>query len=283
MGLIAKSATKKRVAPARGPINETLIGAPWTTTGAIPTGALVRSALFSIPLGGVTSTNSSRMGALTLKTTAHAWLESTDFRTWQIILGVSSLQKTITADWLVKLLLDVKEQTATVVTTQYRTLEGALLHPELHDAVRRELLRAISLGSQTDAEAEERVTSVSLQADQPFGKEPPGPSEVRFEISTTLEEHVLRERLRLLGHRVRETGADSIRWGLGLPADQDANEVTITLGDKVLQGYGRVAGASDLARRVATTDLRSFISRALFLVKSVDAEAAFQGPSEWAP
>ncbi len=55
MGLIAKQQTKKRVAPVSRPVNVALVGTPWLTTGAIPTGALNRSSVFALNLGGVQS------------------------------------------------------------------------------------------------------------------------------------------------------------------------------------------------------------------------------------
>lgn len=283
MGLLAKIATKKRVAPASGPLNESLSGAPWTTTSAIPTGALVRSVVFSVAIAGVRSTNAAVAGAFIPTFQSHVWLESDDSKTWQVVLGIPSRQGAITADWVVKLVLNTQVRTATVATTHYRTVDGALLHAEQHDQIRGELLRAMSLGVQADADAEERVTSLSLQTEQPFENEPPDPFEVNFGISTSLDERGLRDRLRLLGHRVRETTTDSIRWGLGLPSAQDTNEVTLTLGDRMLHGHGRVAAESGVARRIAAADLRSFIARALFLVKDSDGEATFRGPKEWAP
>ena len=79
--------------------------------------------------------------------------------------------------------------------------------------------------------------------------------------------------LPILGHRVKEDTERSIRWGLGLPSDQDANEVTIILGEKMLRGHARVAGRTGPARRIAAADLRSFIERAVFWIKRQDAEA----------
>ena len=170
-----------------------------------------------------------------------------------------------------------------MVTSQFRAADDVLMHADQHDALRADLLRAMSLGVQTDADAEDRVSALSLRNEQPFGQKPPAPCVVEFEFSSTLDESALRDRLGYLGHRVLETTATSIRWGLGLPSGQDADHVTITLADKTARGVAEVAGASATARRIAAADLRSFIARTMFLLKQADADVAYRGPREWTP
>lgn len=283
MGFIAKNATRKRVMPASGPLNGSLSGMPWTTTGAIPAGALVRSAVFAVGIDGVKTTSASAIGTFTPTYQAQVWLSSADSRSWRMVLGIPAGQRAITADWVVELVLDTQGRTATVVTSQYRAADGALMHADEHDKLRAELLRSLSLGVQSDADAEARITAMSLPAEQPFDEQPPEPFDIDFDISTSLDETAVRDRLRLVGHRVKEDTERSIRWGLGLPSDQDANEVTIILGEKMLRGHARVAGRTGPARRIAAADLRSFIERAVFWIKRQDAEATFRGPRKWAP
>jgi hypothetical protein len=72
MGFITKSLTKKRVAPMSAPLNGALAGTPWTTTGAIPVGALMRSAAFSLAIEGLETTSAAYKSVLQTSVIRHS-------------------------------------------------------------------------------------------------------------------------------------------------------------------------------------------------------------------
>ena len=193
MGLIAKSQTKKRVAPQSGPMNSALAGAPWLTTGAIPTAALVRSAAFALNLTGTTSSSTrGRQNALAAALfspltsfSSKLWVETTDFKSWDVALGMVTAGGGVATDWLVNLRID--GSTATVVTTKWLAKDDVLVNASHHDALRQELLRALALAEQTDSDSEAEVGVASLKLSQPFGAAPPSATEFAFAIVTTLD------------------------------------------------------------------------------------------------
>jgi hypothetical protein len=219
MGLIAKAATKKRVQPMSGPVNDALVGSPWLTKGAIPTGALIRSSVFALNLTGVYSSNirgrqSALASLLTPTTSSHLWVETNDFKSWDFVLGINNGRDQIAADWMVRISID--NNTATVRTTRWLTKDGVLVHGSHHDALREELLRAVALGRQTDGGSEADVSATSLTIRQPFQSAAPGPIDLDFSITTALDETASRKLLDLIGYRVLDAPPAVIRWGLGL-------------------------------------------------------------------
>src|SRR5580692_641606 len=146
MGFVAKAATKKRVQPMSGPVNAALTGTPWLTTGGIPVGALIRSAVFGLDLTGARSSNArGRQSALASlfapASSSHLWVETNDFKSWDFVLGADDGRENIAADWVVKLKMD--NTTVTVGTSRWLTRDDVLVHGSHHDALREELLRAL--------------------------------------------------------------------------------------------------------------------------------------------
>ncbi len=285
MGLLAKAATKKRVQPASGPVNGALAGTPWLTNGGIPAGALIRSAVFALDLTGARS-NSLRGRQHVLTTlvaptyASHLWVETSDFRTWDFVLGVDNGREGIAADWAIRLTVT---KTATVATLRWLTNDGTLVHGAQHDALRQELLRALALGEQADRAGEEEISASSLKAALPFPAASPEPFSLSFSLVTALDEDTIRKRLTLLGYRGIDDSASGLRWGLGLPRHDQADHVTLTPGPGALAGRADVGSPGGPGRRLAARALRKFISRAAFLIGSADESVRYEGPEEWRP
>lgn len=286
MGFIAKAATKKRVQPMSGPVNDALLGTPWLTTGAIPTGALVRSSVFALDLTGARSSNlrgrrSALASLLAPTSTSHLWVETNDFKSWDFVLGADDGRENIAADWSVQ--LSVGAEGAGVVTRRYLTRDDVLVHGEHHDALRDELLRTIALGRQTEAGSEADITTSSLRLGLQFQTPAPAPLNATFSILTALDEATSRQRLRLIGHRVVHDSPTGIQWGLGLAKNQVSDYVGISFGPGELRGTAQVTSWGSGERRIAAHALRKFVSRALFLVQAADDQAAYKGPEELQP
>ena len=284
MGFIAKNATKKRTAPASGPLNPALGGTPWLTTGAIPIGALVRSAVFALDITGARSMGRTtrRVSAFTPTSASHLWVETSDFRTWNLILGVTQ-EGSVAADWSVRLETDTAGHTCAVRTTHWRTLDGALVNGDHHDLLRDELLRALALGRATEANGEAEVTATSLRQEQPFTSPPPDAFELAFSFNTALDEADARERLGLVGHPVTSGGGDSITWSLGLPANGASDFATARFQPGQVSVAARVSAAVPAHRRIAAADLKGLIMRMRVCLKSKDENVTYQGAPEWAP
>lgn len=282
MGFIAKSTTNKRVAPASAPLNAALSGDPWLTTGAIPTGAIVRSVAFTLGTRGLASTSAASVGLLTPQTQSSFWVTSSGSSSWTLYLGVQ-VHNNISPDWQVDLKINKGSQTAAVATPRYRTLDDALANGTTHDKLRDELLRALSLGQAPDNQAEFNVSAASLQEEQEFYQAPPERFRLSFGIATALDQQAIRERLGTLGHRVIETTPATIRWGLGLPAQQAANHVSASLRGPGVAFDATIASEQPSGRRIAAQALAEFIKQTMFRIKRMDAGAVYQGPREWAP
>lgn len=286
MGLFAKAATKKRVQPMSGPVNSALAGTPWLTKGGVPVGALVRSAVFALDLVGARSSSlRGRQHALvSLVAPASAsrlWVETNDFKAWDFLLGINNGADGIAADWAVR--LTVNGATATVQTLRWLTKDDVLVHGSHHDALREELLRGLALGQQAESGSEDEVSASSLKVALPFDTAPPEPFDLAFSLLTTSDEGTIRKRLALLGFRVLDDSASALRWGLGLPRNQETDYVGLTFGPGALAGTARVGSADGTGRRIAAQALREFISRVQFLLGSEDENVSYAGPPEWKP
>jgi hypothetical protein len=283
VGLLAKSATKKRVAPSSGPVNTSLSGTPWLTTGAIPAGALVRSAVFALDLTGARSSQSrGRTSSFAPTSASQLWVESFDFRTWRFILGVARVPEGIAADWLVELTIN-DDQSATVATTSWLTKDDELVHGAHHDALRTELLRALALGQMTDAGGEADVTATSLNLVQPFERPGPDAFELVCSYETSLAKSDARDRIRLMGHPVIKDATTGVRHGLGLPKYFKNDFVDLTLRPGVVALSARVSSDTATSRRMSSADLRAYVKRLHFLLKNKDENVQYQGPAEWSP
>lgn len=283
MGFIAKSATKKRVAVASGPVNEALAGKPWLTTGAIPTGALVRSSVFALDLTGVRSNSARGRSSIFVPTyTAQLWVETSDFKKWVFILGVSNGAGGIAADWVVELLIK-DDRSVSIGTSRWLTKDGALVHGEHHDALRTELLRAVGVGRLTEEAGEAELTTSSLRLAQRFEASARGPQQAMFSYSTTLGVDDIRDRLRLVGLRVTSASPDSITWGLGLPSHDGFDYACSTLSTGSVSVDANVGSQSPAARRMAHSELCYLAGRIRTCLRSMDATAEFHGPEELAP
>lgn len=286
MGFIAKAATKKRVQPMSGPVNNALLGTPWLTTGAIPTGALVRSSVFALDLTGARSSNfrgrrSALVSLVAPSSSSHLWVETNDFKTWDFVLGADDGRENIAADWTVA--LSVGAEQAGVATRRYLTRDDALVHGEHHDALRDELLRTIALGQQAEDGSEADITATSLRIGLMFQTPAPAPLNATFSIVTALDEATSRKRLGFIGHRVVHDSPTGIQWGLGLAKNQDSDSVSISFGPGELRGTAQVTSWGSGERRIAVHALRKFVARALFLVRGADDQAAYKGPQELQP
>jgi hypothetical protein len=286
MGLIAKSATKKRVQPMSGPVNGALGGTPWLTNGGIPAGALIRSAVLALDLTGTRSSSlrgrQHVLASLVVPAFAsHLWVETNDFRTWEFVLGIDNGREAIAADWVIR--LSVTPDTATVQTLRWLTKDDALVHGPQHDALRQELLRGLATGEQAEARGEDELGAASFKVALPFPAPPPEPGSVAFSLVTPLDEGTVRKRLALLGYRVLDDSPSGLRWGLGLPQYQEADHVAITFGAGALAGVASLGSLAGPGRRIAVQALRNFIDRALFLIRQADESVSYEGPGEWKP
>ena len=286
MGFIAKAATKKRVQPMSGPVNDALLGTPWLTTGAIPTGALVRSSVFALDLTGARSSNfrgrRSALASLVAPTSSsHLWVETNDFKSWDFVLGADDGRENIAADWSLQLRMGADG--AVVVTRKYLTRDDVLVHAEHHDALREELLRAIALGRQSEDGSEADITNASLGIGPSFKTPAPAPLNATFSILTALDEATSRQRLGLIGHRVVRDSPTGIQWGLGLAQNEASDYVSVSFGPGELRGTAQVTSWGSGERRIAVHALRMFVNRALFLIQKADDQAAYKGPEELQP
>lgn len=286
MGFVAKAATKKRVQPMSGPVNSALGGSPWLTTGAISAGALVRSAVFALDLTGARSSSlrgrQAVLASLVAPTaSSKLWVETDDFKSWDLVLGINNGLDGVAADWVLK--LRINDTTATVSTSKWLTKDDALVHGEHHDAVRSELLRALALGKPTEPEGEADVSAASLKYRQPFREPASAPLGFAFSIMTVLDESASRQRLELSGYRVLRKSPEAIRWGLGLPKNEATDYLEVRSHPGVLSAAAHVGSAQGGDRRIAAHALREFIKRALFLIRVKDHGATYEGPEEWRP
>jgi hypothetical protein len=278
-----ENATKKRTAPVSGPLNSALAGTPWLTTGAIPIGALVRSAVFAVDIIGARSVGRTgrRVSALTPTSASQFWVETSDFKTWALILGVTQ-EGSVVADWSVRLVTDTVGRTCTIRTTQWRRLDGALVNGDQHDLLRDDLLRALALGQVTEANGEAEMTTKSLGQEQPFAGPPPDAFDLAFAFTTALNEADTRNRLGLLGHPVIGGDADSVAWSLGLPANRES-DFAARFRPGQISVTAHVSASVPAHRRIAAADLKALIMRMHVCLKSKDENVGYQGPSEWKP
>ena len=289
VGILAKAATRKRVQPLKGPLNGVLTRSrPWLTNGSIPAGGLIRSAVLAHSTDSMASAvGRGRQSALLAPHgNTHLWVETGDFLKWNVIAGVPMMDDSIAVDWSVDLDLDTTAGTASVATTRWLTTDGALAHGEFHDSLRNELLRALALGREAEGSDESEVSAVSTSVPQPFEQAPPAPFEAAFSFTTALDEAAARDRLTHLGHRVLDPSGPGLRWGIGLPARQDASqvsEVVLTFATGRLDARARVASESPTERRIAAQALHNLVLRAYRLLRGEDPSVRYHGPEEWKP
>ena len=286
MGLLAKSATRKRTQPAAGTVNRALLrDKPWLTNGGIPTSGLVRSVALAHSLAGVTSAiGRGRQSAIFApRGNTSMWVETGDFTHWTVVVGAAMADGSIAADWTVELAIDTAAGTTAVATTQCLTIDGALAQGDFHDSLRNELLRTMALGRPTEEAGESATSSASLAIPQSFDEDPPEPFDLAFQLTTTLDEAAVREQLRLLGHRTLDATGPVLRWSLGIPANQDHDQVSITTAPGRLDARARVGSASPVERRIAAKALRNFVRRTYVVVSNRDESAQYHGPREWKP
>jgi hypothetical protein len=287
MGFIAKSATKKRIAPLQGPLHPALVDdgqGRWITDFSVPIGVLIRSAVIALDLTGVKSSSlrgtTGRLASALMASASHLWVQMWTRHQWNFVLGVNNGRGGIAADWVVQ--LDIGATAAAISTSHYLTKDDVLVHGEQHDALRNELLRALSLGGMTDPEGETSLGQTSLGRTQAFAGPPPAAAKVEFSISTRLDPQAIWSHLNLLGHRqLRRTESDGT-WALGLPESDSVDGVTLHISPGSLIGEAVIGSEREFARRVAVAGLNSFIGRARFLVGREDPDAQYEGPPEWA-
>lgn len=283
MGLLAKSATKKRVQPATGPLNPALMSLqePWRTNAGIPVAALIRGTVCSVDLTGARSSSvrgkTSVLGP-SFATNSLFWVRAIDARHWRFTLGVTDVRGGIAADWTID--LTIAGNQVNVATGQYLTRDDQLVHGDEHDALRTELLRALSLGCAPTA-AEMDISEASLQMPINFSRSATDTSSVDFSIVTSIDATVSERRLGKLGFR--RIDEDSTKWAIGLPSNDEIDYVTLTHGGGRIDFRGSIGSNSPAGRRFGEHGLRAFIDRALFLIRLEDESAHYQGPSSWAP
>jgi hypothetical protein len=286
MGFIAKAATKKRIQPVAGALNEALRGTPWLTTGGISTGAIVRSVVLSLDLTGARSSSFRGrrpvlVGLVAPTSASHLWVETNDFKGWDFVLGGNDGRDGIATDWAVQ--LKIAEATATVGTSRYHTRDDVLVHGEHHDALRDQLLLAVALGKLNDADAEDDISTTALRTAQSFSTPAPDPFDVSFSIATKLDSASIHKQCGLLGYRVLSAAPDSVSWGLGLPGNQATDFVILGLASGELRGAAQVRSDGAGGRRIAAWSLQKFIKRMHFLIRKLDENASYDGPEEFKP
>jgi hypothetical protein len=286
MGLLAKSATRKRIQPAGGTVNSALLrDKPWLTNGGIPASGLIRSAALAHGLAGVKSVvgRGHQSVLFAPRGDTSMWVETGDFTHWTLVVGAAMADGSIAADWTVELAVDTGAGTTTVATTQWLTTDGALAQGDFHDSLRNELLRALALGRPTENGSESATSAASLAIPQAFEQDPPGPFALDFHLTTALDETAVREQLRLVGHRTLDTSGPLLRWSLGVPANQDRDHVSIATAPGRLDVRARVESARPTERRIAAQALRNFVRRAYVVISNRDDSAQYHGPREWQP
>jgi hypothetical protein len=282
MGLLAKSTTKKRVQPAQGPLNEALQERePWAVDGGIPAGGLIRSVVFGIDLTGARSTSARGYGASFGPSRAsQLWVRLKTSRTWSFVLGMEGTQGAVAKDWEVDLAIAPTE--VGVATAGYVTRDDALVNGDHHDALRNELLRALGQGRAFDGDrGESDVSSASLAQPLVFTTPPTSETAVGFKLVCSLDEATAWEHLRLLGYRVLPATQGGRRWGLGLPTNDDHDDVALDWTAVGLEGSARIGSQASGERRIAEAGLHAFISRAIFLLGRGGDQVTFEGDPQW--
>ena len=286
MGLLAKAATKKRIQPQAEALSPSLLShGPWATNGGVPVGGLVRSAVLALDITGARSTSirgrtSSLAMAFAPSAGSQLWVTMVSAREWSFVLGIHNGQGGIAADW--SLTLRITDSSAEVATGHYLTHDGALVHGDLHDALRAWLLSALAQGERPDPHNEEALSSQSLARTLTPAGAQPSAAQVDFQIHTRLDTDGCWRALSLMGHRELGRSEEAGSWGLGLPENDDMDRVTLEIKPGLVAGRGRIGSDGNLARRVAVAGLRSFIERALFLLGREDPGVQYVGPPEWA-
>jgi hypothetical protein len=282
VGLLAKSATKKRVQPAAGPLNPTLanLRQPWRTNAGIPVAALIRGIICSLDLTGARSSSvrgtTSVIGSF-FATTSLLWVRVIDAKQWRFTLGVPDVRGGIAADWTID--LTISGNHVEVATGHYLTRDDQLVHGEQHDALRMELLRAMSLGN-APARAETDISQRSLQMPINFSRNATDTSSVNFSIVTSIDRKVAEKRLARIGFR--RLDGSLTKWGVGLPSNEAVDYVSLIYSSGRLDFHGSTGSDGAAGRRIAEHGLRAFIARALFLIRLEDESAQYAGPSTWA-
>jgi hypothetical protein len=283
VGLLAKSTTKKRVQPAAGSLNPALtrLQDPWRTNAGILVAALLRAMVCSVDLTGARSSSvrgrTSVLGP-SFATNSVFWVRAIDATHWRFTLGVTEVRGGIAADWTID--LTIAGDQVNVATGRYLTRDDHLVHGDEHDALRTELLRALSLGS-APAEAEIDISATSIRMPINSSRSATDTSSVDFSIVTSLDATVSERRLGKLGFR--RIDENSTRWAIGLPSNDETDYVTLTHGGGRLDFRGAIGSKSPAGRRFGEQGLRAFIDRALFLIRREDESAQYQGSSSWAP
>ena len=279
MGWLAKSATKKRIQPLQGALSEALSAPePWATNGAIAVAALVRSVLLALDLTGAKP--SGLTAALYLPTTTSTmWLSARGSRRWTATLGAGNGTGGVAADWSVDVL--VEDRNVVVSTGGYLTRDDALVHGDLHDVLRDELLRSLALAQMPPGEAEEELTQTSLTVPVLFSDSPASPQDVTFAIAVAADPDQSQEILKKVGLRILDSSPTSITWALGLPENDRTDRATLDLTAGRLHGHASIGLSTALGQRVAACGLRTLILRAPFILQSLDRNVAYEGPSEW--
>lgn len=270
---LAKRDTERRVAPKSAPLTRALVADEWWRNGAIPAAALVRSAVFATNFAPLRAT-----GTLTFPSSL--WVVTSDFKTWNMTLGLQ-VRQGVSTDWDVELKLDPSAHTATVRTTHWKTANDALVHAGAHDRLRDELLSMLANGTSGEVDEEARASSFSLESNVKFSYQSPGKLSLQFAIRSNLDERALLDVAKNSGRRVIHETRAGITFGLGLPKHQHGNQVLVRLAPGEITAAANVYSESAVARRIAAKDLHGFVVRVLSLVRVDDPNALYVGPQEW--
>jgi hypothetical protein len=284
MGLLAKSATKRRVLPATGPINDALraMPQPWRTNAAIPVGAIVRATAGGVGLADARSTTArgttSTLASSLLSLQSQLWIRAITPTHWKLTLGVTGPTGEIATDWTVE--LTIQDDSAEIATSAYTTSDGTLVNGDLHDHLRMNLLRAVGL-AEAPLEVESNLSRESLTHPLTFTAAPTDPMELEFGIRTRLGEAESLQALTGMGFR-RPKGSEN-RWAIGLPAYDATDFVAMEVETGRLRLHAQIRSEAIPGRRVAARGLSAFISRSVFLLRRVDDSAQYEGPPDWRP
>lgn len=282
MGIVGKVHTAKRTAPKQYP-NNFGEGSPrvWRTKRMLRT--------VSLMFGAPTMTSSTLRGHnsvlvplfVNTEVTSDFWYERVGLSKWQLTLGAATTNG-VAMDWAVTVEMTLVDERPQIVlnTINALTRDGVLEKGKLHDSLRQVIGDAVTTGQQPDVPpallSEIVRASYATPVYAVISTAPPQFVE-DFAIRTPHSVAEVRDRLRLIRHRVIESTDDATVFEVGIVGSpcgmvavhiQEIDEVTEIRGEITFHAAG-----SQVADAVAFGMCTRFANQLLSLLHLFDGEA----------
>ena len=257
VGILAKSATKKRTVATAGPLNAALIKGPWVVNGGVLRAALIRSAVLAVDLVGArSSSNRGRTSVFAPSYTSQFWVPMVALRHWRTSASTTARVGSPRTGQSTSRSAD---DDVAVTTPTYLTKDGALMHGEQR-RVKIALLHALALGEQSPAKDEIELSAQSLTRVLTFDEAAPPAERLDFTLFTDADAAVCEEQLKILGLRKTAAGEGEIRLAIGLPTNDALDYVTLRIEPGRVAGHGEIGSDSEMSRRIAARGMGTCVA-----------------------